>query len=183
MKVGVPSEVKSDEYRVALTPVGATGARRARPRGADPEGRGRGQRDRGLPPTRPRVPGSCPVAEDVWGERRPGPQGQGTAARRGPSAAAEVTLFTYLHLAPAPESDPRASRLGCDLRRLRDGRGPGRAACRCSPRCRRSPGKIATQAGAFMLEKPLGGRGILLGGVPGGGARERDDHRRAGRWG
>ena len=30
-------------------------------------------------------------------------------------------------------------------------------------------GKIATQAGAFMLEKPLGGRGILLGGVPGVG--------------
>jgi alanine dehydrogenase len=28
-------------------------------------------------------------------------------------------------------------------------------------------GKLATQAGAFMLEKPLGGRGILLGGVPG----------------
>jgi alanine dehydrogenase len=28
-------------------------------------------------------------------------------------------------------------------------------------------GKIATQAGAFMLEKPMGGRGILLGGVPG----------------
>src|SRR5881398_3965658 len=28
-------------------------------------------------------------------------------------------------------------------------------------------GKVATQAGAFMLEKPLGGRGILLGGVPG----------------
>jgi alanine dehydrogenase len=28
-------------------------------------------------------------------------------------------------------------------------------------------GKIATQAGAFVLEKPLGGRGILLGGVPG----------------
>ena len=27
-------------------------------------------------------------------------------------------------------------------------------------------GKIATQAGAFMLEKPLGGRGLLLGGVP-----------------
>ena len=31
-------------------------------------------------------------------------------------------------------------------------------------------GKIATQAGAFMLESPLGGRGILLGGVPGVGA-------------
>jgi alanine dehydrogenase len=33
-------------------------------------------------------------------------------------------------------------------------------------------GKIATQAGAFMLEKPLGGRGILLGGVPGVAAAE-----------
>src|SRR4051794_38056700 len=31
----------------------------------------------------------------------------------------------------------------------------------------RIAGKIATQAGAFMPEKPLGGRGILLGGVPG----------------
>ena len=28
-------------------------------------------------------------------------------------------------------------------------------------------GRLATQAGAFMLEKPLGGRGVLLGGVPG----------------
>src|SRR3954454_13828418 len=28
-------------------------------------------------------------------------------------------------------------------------------------------GKLATQAGAFMLEPPLGGRGVLLGGVPG----------------
>src|SRR3712207_7279035 len=28
-------------------------------------------------------------------------------------------------------------------------------------------GKIATQAGAFMLQRPLGGRGVLLGGVPG----------------
>ena len=34
-------------------------------------------------------------------------------------------------------------------------------------------GKIATQAGAFMLEKPMGGRGILLGGVPGRGGRRR----------
>ena len=43
-------------------------------------------------------------------------------------------------------------------------------------------GKIATQAGAFMLEKPLGGRGILLGGVPGRRRRQRDgDRRRRGR--
>ncbi len=39
-------------------------------------------------------------------------------------------------------------------------------------------GKIATQAGAFMLEKPLGGRGLLLGGVPGVAAGQGDGHRR-----
>ncbi len=39
-------------------------------------------------------------------------------------------------------------------------------------------GKIATQAGAFVLEKPLGGRGILLGGVPGRRGRQRDGDRR-----
>ena len=39
-------------------------------------------------------------------------------------------------------------------------------------------GKIATQAGAFMLEKPLGGRGILLGGVPGVAAGQGDGDRR-----
>ena len=39
-------------------------------------------------------------------------------------------------------------------------------------------GKIATQAGAFMLEKPLGGRGVLLGGVPGVAAGQGHGHRR-----
>ena len=41
------------------------------------------------------------------------------------------TLFTYLHLAPDPELDPRPDGLGRDLRRLRDRRGRPRAGCRC----------------------------------------------------
>ena len=76
------------------------------------------------------------------------------------------TLFTYLHLAPDPEltrgSWSRARPASPTRRsRTRAGRLPLLAPMS------EVAGKIATQAGAFMLEKPLGGRGILLGGVPG----------------
>ena len=42
VKVGVPTEIKDDEYRVALTPAGVRELSEARPRGADPEGAGEG---------------------------------------------------------------------------------------------------------------------------------------------
>ncbi len=86
--------------------------------------------------------------------------------RRSTCWPAQHTLFTYLHLAPAPEL----------TRRLCDSGATCVAYETVEDRHRRLPllapmseiaGKIATQAGAFMLEKPLGGRGILLGGVPG----------------
>ena len=47
MKVGVPTEIKYDEYRVAITPAGVREMSRARPRGADPGRRRRGLGDRG----------------------------------------------------------------------------------------------------------------------------------------
>ena len=75
-------------------------------------------------------------------------------------------LFTYLHLAP----DPELTRGLCDsgatciaYETVEDARGRLPLLAPMSE----IAGKIATQAGAFMLEKPLGGRGILLGGVPG----------------
>ena len=76
------------------------------------------------------------------------------------------TLFTYLHLAPAPEltkglCDSGATCVAYETVEDRHGRLPLLAPMS------EIAGKIATQAGAFMLEKPLGGRGILLGGVPG----------------
>ena len=74
-----------------------------------------------------------------------------------------------LHL-PAPRARPRADararRLRRDLHRLRDRRGRAGRLPLLAPMSEVA-GKIATQAGAFMLEKPLGGRGLLLGGVPG----------------
>jgi alanine dehydrogenase len=76
------------------------------------------------------------------------------------------TLFTYLHLAPAPEltqglCDSGATCIAYETVEDTRGRLPLLAPMS------EVAGKIATQAGAFMLEKPLGGRGILLGGVPG----------------
>ena len=76
------------------------------------------------------------------------------------------TLFTYLHLAPDPELtqglvDSGATCVAYET--VDDARGRLPLLAPMSE----VAGKIATQAGAFMLEKPLGGRGILLGGVPG----------------
>src|SRR6185312_13509085 len=76
------------------------------------------------------------------------------------------TLFTYLHLAAEPElaRGLMASGATCiAYETVEDSAGRLPLLAPMSE----VAGKIATQAGAFMLEKPLGGRGILLGGVPG----------------
>ena len=68
MKVGVPTEIKADEYRVALTPVGRARARRARPRGADPgraPGEGSAISDADYEAQGARI---VPTADDVFGE-------------------------------------------------------------------------------------------------------------------
>jgi alanine dehydrogenase len=76
------------------------------------------------------------------------------------------TLFTYLHLAADAEltrglMESGATCIAYETVEDTTGRLPLLAPMS------EVAGKIATQAGAFMLEKPLGGRGILLGGVPG----------------
>ncbi len=93
-------------------------------------------------------------------------QGQGAPARGGGRLRPHHTLFTYLHLA-ADETLTRGlmeSGATCiAYETVEDARGRLPLLAPMSE----VAGKIATQAGAFMLEKPLGGRGILLGGVPG----------------
>src|SRR4051812_41812631 len=75
-------------------------------------------------------------------------------------------LFTYLHLAPDAELTRGLVESGATCiayETVTDVRGRLPLLAPMSE----IAGKIATQAGAFMLEKPLGGRGLLLGGVPG----------------
>jgi alanine dehydrogenase len=165
LKVGVPTEIKTDEYRVALTPVGARelaehGHEVLIQRGA---GEGSAITDDSYEAQGARI---VSTADDVWGEadlvlKVKEPQPEEVALLR-----PQTTLFTYLHLAPAPELTRRLSESGAtcvayETVEDRNGRLPLLAPMS------EIAGKIATQAGAFMLEKPLGGRGVLLGGVPG----------------
>jgi alanine dehydrogenase len=165
MKVGVPTEIKPDEYRVALTPAGA---RELSDHGHDViiqagAGEGSAISDADYEAQGARI---LPDAEAVFGEaemvlgvKEPQPQVVALLEPR-------HLLFTYLHLAPAPEltrglCDSGATCVAYETVEDADGRLPLLAPMS------EVAGKIATQAGAFMLEKPLGGRGLLLGGVPG----------------
>jgi alanine dehydrogenase len=165
VKVGVPTEIKQDEYRVALTPAGVRELTDAGHEVVIQAGAGEGSAisDADYAAQGARM---LPDAEAVFAEaelivkvKEPQPE---EVARLEP----RHTLFTYLHLAPAPEltrslMDCGATCIAYETVVDRNGRLPLLAPMS------EVAGKIATQAGAFMLEKPLGGRGILLGGVPG----------------
>jgi alanine dehydrogenase len=165
MKVGVPTEIKPDEYRVALTPAGT---RELKEHGHDvlvQSGAGDGSRipDAEYEAQGARIlPGAASVfdeAELILGVKEPQP---GEVEMLRP----EHTLFTYLHLAPAPKLTKGLAESGATCiayETVEDSRGRLPLLAPMSE----VAGKIATQAGAFFLERPLGGRGVLLGGVPG----------------
>jgi alanine dehydrogenase len=163
--IGVPTEIKTDEYRVALTP---SGVRELTDRGHDvlvQAGAGVGS---AIPDEAYLTQGAriVPDAAAVFAEaelivkvKEPQP---GEVALLRP----HHTLFTYLHLAAAPELTRGLMASGATCiayETVTDTRGRLPLLAPMSE----VAGKIATQAGAFMLEKPLGGRGLLLGGVPG----------------
>jgi alanine dehydrogenase len=165
MRIGVPTEIKPDEYRVAITPAGV---RELIVRGHEvlvQAGAGEGS---AMDDDQFRAQGAriAPDAETVFAEaelvlkvKEPQPE---EARRLRPGQ----TLFTYLHLAAEPElaqalRESGATCIAYETVEDSEGRLPLLAPMS------EVAGKIATQAGAFMLEKPLGGRGILLGGVPG----------------
>ena len=165
MKVGVPTEIKTDEYRVALTPIGV---RELAVHGHDvliQKGAGEGS---AISDSDYEAQGAkiVPGAEDVWAEAEMVLKVKEPQMPEVEMLRAETTLFTYLHLAPAPEltrglCETGATCIAYETVEDEHGRLPLLAPMS------EIAGKIATQAGAFMLEKPLGGRGILLGGVPG----------------
>jgi alanine dehydrogenase len=163
--VGVPSEVKADEYRVALTPIGA---RELAEHGhevivEDGAGEGSAISNSDYEAQGARI---VPGAGDVWGEAEMILKVKEPQAPEVEQIRSDLLLFTYLHLAPDPELtqglvDSGAICVAYETVEDAEGRLPLLAPMS------EVAGKIATQAGAFMLERPLGGRGILLGGVPG----------------
>ena len=164
MRIGVVKEIKPDEYRVALTPAGA---RELGQRGHEvlvEAGAGVGSR---FPDAEYEAVGArLTTVDDVWATadmvlkvKEPLPDEFGRL-RDG------LVLFTYLHLA-ADETLTRAllasgaTCIAYETVETDDGRLPLLAPMS------EVAGRLATQMGAWALEKAQGGRGILLGGVPG----------------
>jgi alanine dehydrogenase len=165
MKVGVPTEIKADEYRVALTPAGVreladSGHEVFVQRGA---GDGSGIAD-GLYSAQGAT--IVPDADELFGAAELIVKVKEPQAEEVARLESRHTLFTYLHLAAEPELTHGLMTSGATCiayETVEDERGRLPLLAPMSE----VAGKIATQAGAFILEKPQGGRGILLGGVPG----------------
>jgi alanine dehydrogenase len=165
MRIGIPTEIKTDEYRVAITPAGV---RELSVRGHEvlvQAGAGDGS---AMANEQFRAQGARIVedADAVFAEaelvlkvKEPQPD-EVRKLREG------QTLFTYLHLAADPELARALQESGATCIAYETVEDSGGRLPLLAPMSEVA-GKIATQAGAFMLEKPLGGRGILLGGVPG----------------
>jgi alanine dehydrogenase len=165
MKVGVPTEIKTDEYRVALTPAGVRELVDAGHEVYVQSGAGLGS---AISNEMYEAQGASILSDaaTVFGEAE-------LIVKVKEPQPAEVemleprhTLFTYLHLAAEVELTRGLMRTGSTCiayETIEDARGRLPLLAPMSE----VAGKIATQAGAFVLEKPLGGRGILLGGVPG----------------
>jgi alanine dehydrogenase len=165
MKIGVPTEIKSDEYRVAVTPAGVRELSEHGHEVLVQAGAGEGSA----------------IADGEY-------EAQGATIVPDAAAVFETAemilhvkelqpteiemlrpgqlLFTYLHLAPDPEQTRGLCGSGVTAIAYETVEDPHGRLPLLAPMSEVA-GKIATQAGAFMLEKPMGGRGILLGGVPG----------------
>jgi alanine dehydrogenase len=164
MKIGVVKEIKSDEYRVALTPAGARElARRGHEVIVEP-GAGDGS---AFPDAAYELEGArLAEAEDVWAEAELLLKVKEPLREEYPLLREGLVLFTYLHLAASAELTEALVESGAACVAYETVESDERALPLLAPMSEIA-GRLAAQAGAYFLEKPLGGRGLLLGGVPG----------------
>jgi len=165
MLVGVPKEIKNNEFRVGLTPPSvhelvARGHRVIVQTGA---GAGIGLTDEQYTAAGATI---VPSAQEIFAQaemvvkvKEPQPQ-ECALLRPG------QILYTYLHLAPDPEQTAALVKSGAVCIAYETITGPGGGLPLLAPMSEVA-GRMAIQAGASHLEKSKGGAGILLGGVPG----------------
>ncbi len=165
MRVGVPKEVKTDEYRVALIPVGVEELTRAGHTVLIQGGAGQGS---GISDEQYARNGADIVssAEAVWREsdlivkvKEPLPD-EWALMRPG------QTVFTYFHFAadePLTRAVMQSGITAVAYETIKDARGTLPLLTPMSE----VAGRMSIQEGAKFLERPFEGRGILLGGVPG----------------
>jgi alanine dehydrogenase len=164
MKIGVAKEIKADEYRVALTPAGA---RELVQRGHDvivESGAGDGS---SFPDPAYEVVGARIVSvDDVWAESELLLKVKEPIESEYPRLREGLVLFTYLHIAADEPLTRALVESGITAVAYETVETDQRALPLLAPMSEIA-GRLAAQAGAYFLEKPLGGRGLLLGGVPG----------------
>ncbi len=165
MRVGVPSEIKNHEYRVGLTPASVRDLVTHGHSVLVQQGAGEAI---GLPDAQYRSAGASLVADaaTVYGTadmvikvKEPQPQ-ECAMLRPG------QILYTYLHLAPDPEQTAALVHSGAVCIAYETITGANGGLPLLAPMSEVA-GRMAIQAGAAHLEKSKGGKGVLLGGVPG----------------
>lgn len=165
MKIGCPTEIKPQEFRVGLTPHAAREAVAHDHEVLIQAGAGAGA---GFADADYVAAGATilPSASDVFA------QADMIVKVKEPQAAERAMLregqllFTYLHLAPDPDQTHDLLASGCTAiayETVTDDRGGLPLLAPMSE----VAGKLAPQVGAWTLQKANGGRGVLMGGVPG----------------
>jgi alanine dehydrogenase len=165
MIVGVPKEIKEDEYRVGIVPAGVRVLAAAGNCVLVQRGAGRGCRisDEEFAGAGAEI---VETAEDVWARadmvmKVKEPQREEYGFLRG-----GLILYAYLHLAAAADLASelvrrRVASVAYETIRTEDGSLP------LLVPMSETAGRMSVQVGAHFLEKTQGGRGVLLGGVPG----------------
>jgi alanine dehydrogenase len=165
MQIGVPTEIKVHEYRVGMTPASVREAvshgHRVLVQAGAGAGIGAGDDD-----YRRAGADIAATADEVFARAEmivkvKEPQ----AVERARLREGQV-LFTYLHLAPDPEQARELVASGAVCIAYETVTQPGGGLPLLAPMSEVA-GRMSIQAGAYYLEKPHGGLGVLLGGVPG----------------
>ena len=165
MKVGVPREVKNHEYRVAITPAGVRELTGHGHQVFLEKDAGAGSR---LADDAYIAAGATiiPDADEVWGSADLVLKVKEPVAQEYHRMRPELTLFTYLHLAADRACTDalltnKVTSIAYETVQLADGSLPLLAPMS------EVAGRLAPQVGAYHLMRSGGGRGVLLGGVPG----------------
>jgi alanine dehydrogenase len=164
VRIGVAKEIKSDEYRVALTPAGA---RELVQRGHDVvvetgAGEGSAFSDSAYEAAGARIA----AVEEVWADAELLLKVKEPVAAEYDRLREGLVLFTYLHIAADEPLTRALVDSGIAAVAYETVETDAHALPLLAPMSEIA-GRLAAQAGAYFLEKPLGGRGLLLGGVPG----------------
>jgi alanine dehydrogenase len=164
MRIGVVKEIKQDEYRVALTPAGAGELRRRGHEVVVEAGAGAGSAF--LDGDYEAIGARLASVEDVWATSEMVLKVKEPLAEEYDRLREDQILFTYLHLAADEQltralMESGATCIAYETVETEDGKLPLLAPMS------EVAGRLATQMGAWALEKAQGGRGLLLGGVPG----------------